>query len=126
MTPAALHSVVLHPAAVRVVAAAGHTSQIRLLAVFLLSVFLGFEVISKVSSTLHTPLMSGTNAIHGVIMIGAIVALGTAHSVPAKAIGVSALILATVNAVGGFVVTDRMLGMFRHRRRHDEAGGERR
>lgn len=125
MTPAALH-----PTAVGVVAAAGHTSQIRLLAVFLLSVFLGFEVISKVSSTLHTPLMSGTNAIHGVIMIGAIVALGTAHSVPAKVIGVSALILATVNAVGGFVVTDRMLGMFRqrqqHRRRRDEAGGERR
>jgi NAD(P) transhydrogenase subunit alpha len=121
MTPA-----VLHPATGTVLAAAGHPSQIRLLAVFVLAVFLGFEVISKVSSTLHTPLMSGTNAIHGVIMIGAIVALGVAHSVPGKVIGVSALILATVNAVGGFVVTDRMLGMFRHRRRHDGPGGERR
>jgi NAD(P) transhydrogenase subunit alpha len=87
-------------------------------------VFLGFEVISKVSSTLHTPLMSGTNAIHGVIMIGAIVALGSAHSWPGKVIGVSALILATVNAVGGFVVTDRMLGMFRRRKPHDGPGGE--
>jgi NAD(P) transhydrogenase subunit alpha len=114
----------LHPVAGSVgyvAAAADHTSQIRLLAVFLLAVFLGFEVISKVSSTLHTPLMSGTNAIHGVIMIGAIVALGTAHSTPAKILGASALILATVNAVGGFVVTDRMLGMFRHRR-HRQRG----
>jgi NAD(P) transhydrogenase subunit alpha len=93
-----------------------HTSEIRLLTVFILAVFLGFEVVAKVSSTLHTPLMSGTNAIHGVIMIGAIVVLGTAHSGPAKAIGVLALILATVNAVGGFVVTDRMLEMFRDRR----------
>jgi proton-translocating NAD(P)+ transhydrogenase subunit alpha len=111
MTPAALPA-----ATVSAVAAAGHTSQIRLLAVFVLAVFLGLEVISKVSSTLHTPLMSGSNAIHGVIMVGAIVALGSAHSLPGKVIGVSALILATVNAVGGFVVTDRMLGMFRRRR----------
>jgi NAD(P) transhydrogenase subunit alpha len=102
-------------AATHVVAATSHTSQIRLFAVFVLAVFLGFEVISKVSSTLHTPLMSGTNAIHGVIMIGAIVVLGAAHSGPTKVIGFSALILATVNAVGGFVVTDRMLGMFRRR-----------
>ena len=99
-----------------VAAGAGHTSAIRLLAVFLLAVFLGFEVISKVSSTLHTPLMSGTNAIHGVIMIGAIAVLGAAHSPAGKAIGVLALILATVNAVGGFVVTDRMLDMFRQRK----------
>lgn len=125
MTPAApttLNSV--HPLSVTVLATADHTSQIRLLAIFVLAVFLGFEVISKVSSTLHTPLMSGTNAIHGVIMIGAIVALGTAHSLPAKVIGVSALVLATVNAVGGFVVTDRMLGMFRRRRGHDSSGGD--
>jgi H+-translocating NAD(P) transhydrogenase subunit alpha len=121
MTPAALIS---QPAAATVLAAADHTSQIRLLAVFVLAVFLGFEVIAKVSSTLHTPLMSGTNAIHGVIMIGAIVALGSAHSLAGKVIGVSALILATVNAVGGFVVTDRMLGMFRRRRRNDTPGGE--
>jgi NAD(P) transhydrogenase subunit alpha len=126
MTPA-----VLHPAVGTVLATADHTSQIRLLAVFVLAVFLGFEVVSKVSSTLHTPLMSGTNAIHGVIMIGAIVALGSAHSWPGKVIGVSALILATVNAVGGFVVTDRMLGMFRRRQRGQrhsdasEAAGQR-
>ena len=117
MTPVALH-----PGVGTVLAAADHTSQIRLLGVFVLAVFLGFEVIAKVSSTLHTPLMSGTNAIHGVIMVGAIVALGSAHSWPGKVIGVSALILATVNAVGGFVVTDRMLAMFRRRRRHNDAG----
>jgi NAD(P) transhydrogenase subunit alpha len=120
MTPAALYAPA-YSAAGTVLATAGHTSQIRLFALFVLAVFLGFEVVSKVSSTLHTPLMSGTNAIHGVIMIGAIVALGSAHSWPGKVIGVSALILATVNAVGGFVVTDRMLGMFRRRRRHGDA-----
>jgi NAD(P) transhydrogenase subunit alpha len=122
MTPAALDPATMTSATV--LAATGHTSQIRLVAVFVLAVFLGFEVVAKVSSTLHTPLMSGTNAIHGVIMIGAIVALGSAHSLPAKVIGVSALILATVNAVGGFVVTDRMLGMFRRRRHPDGPGGE--
>jgi NAD(P) transhydrogenase subunit alpha len=119
MTAAMLHPTVV--SAARVVASADHTSQIRLLAVFVLALFLGFEVISKVSSTLHTPLMSGTNAIHGVIMVGAILVLGAAHSTAAKVIGVSALILATVNAVGGFVVTDRMLAMFRRPR----AGGVR-
>ena len=124
MTPAALDPATA--TATAVLAAGDHTSQIRLVAVFVLAVFLGFEVVAKVSSTLHTPLMSGTNAIHGVIMIGAIVALGSAHSLPAKVIGVSALILATVNAVGGFVVTDRMLAMFRRRRHHDGPGGERR
>jgi NAD(P) transhydrogenase subunit alpha len=126
MTPAVLCSpAATRPAAALAEAAGDHTSSIRLLAVFVLAVFLGFEVISKVSSTLHTPLMSGTNAIHGVIMIGAIVALGTAHSLPAKVIGVSALILATVNAVGGFVVTDRMLGMFRRRRPDTHRGSDR-
>jgi H+-translocating NAD(P) transhydrogenase subunit alpha len=89
--------------------------------VFLLAIFLGVELIGRIPATLHTPLMSGTNAIHGVIMVGAILVLGAAHSTPAKVIGVSALILATVNAVGGFVVTDRMLAMFRRPR----AGGVR-
>lgn len=88
-------------------------SGIGLLTIFILSIFVGFEVVSKVSSTLHTPLMSGANAIHGVIMVGAMIILGNANSVLTKVFGVIALILATLNAVGGFVVTDRMLEMFK-------------
>jgi NAD(P) transhydrogenase subunit alpha len=82
------------------------------LTIFVLSVFVGIEVISKVSSTLHTPLMSGANAIHGIILLGAIIVTGTAESSLAVAVGVVAVVLATVNMVGGFVVTDRMLQMF--------------
>ena len=82
------------------------------LTIFVLSVFVGIEVISKVSSTLHTPLMSGANAIHGVILVGAIIVAGHAHSNLALIIGLLAVVLATVNMVGGFVVTDRMLEMF--------------
>lgn len=93
--------------------ASATVSGIGLLTIFILAIFVGFEVISKVSSTLHTPLMSGTNAIHGIIMIGAMAILGAAHSWPAKILGVIALVLATLNAVGGFVVTDRMLEMFK-------------
>jgi NAD(P) transhydrogenase subunit alpha len=70
------------------------------------------EVISKVSSTLHTPLMSGANAIHGVILIGAILVTGSAQSTPILVLGLVAVILASINMVGGFVVTDRMLVMF--------------
>jgi NAD(P) transhydrogenase subunit alpha len=70
-------------------------------------------VISKVSATLHTPLMSGANAIHGVILVGAIIVTGQAESVPVVIVGLLAVVLATVNMVGGFVVTDRMLEMFR-------------
>ena len=81
------------------------------LTIFVLSVFVGIEVISKVSSTLHTPLMSGANAIHGVILLGAIIV--TAHSSGvALVVGLVAIVLAAVNMVGGFVVTDRMLQMF--------------
>ncbi len=83
---------------------------------FVLSVFVGIEVISKVSSTLHTPLMSGANAIHGVILVGAILVTGFTHSTVALVIGLVAIVLATVNMVGGFVVTDRMLQMFTRRR----------
>ena len=83
-----------------------------LLTFFVLSVFVGFEVVSKVSSVLHTPLMSGANAIHGVILVGAIIVAGHADSNLALAIGLLAVVLATVNTVGGFVVTDRMLEMF--------------
>jgi len=82
------------------------------LTIFVLSVFVGVEVISKVSSTLHTPLMSGANAIHGIILLGAILVTGYAESNAQLVVGLVAVVLATVNMVGGFVVTDRMLQMF--------------
>jgi proton-translocating NAD(P)+ transhydrogenase subunit alpha len=89
------------------------TESIALLTIFVLAAFVGVEVISKVSSTLHTPLMSGANAIHGVILVGAIIVTGQAESALVVAVGLLAVVLATVNMVGGFVVTDRMLEMFR-------------
>jgi len=92
-------------------------TTLGLFTIFVLSVFVGFEVISKVSSVLHTPLMSGANAIHGVILIGSIVILGTGHGAAQVVLGFVAVVLATVNAVGGFVVTDRMLEMFKGRGR---------
>ncbi len=79
---------------------------------FVLSVFVGVEVISKVSSTLHTPLMSGANAIHGIILLGAVLVTGQTESTPTLVVGLVAIVLAAVNLVGGFVVTDRMLQMF--------------
>jgi H+-translocating NAD(P) transhydrogenase subunit alpha len=82
------------------------------LTIFILSVFVGIEVISKVSSTLHTPLMSGANAIHGVILLGAIIVTGSTDNNVALLVGLIAIVLAAVNMVGGFVVTDRMLQMF--------------
>jgi len=82
------------------------------LTIFVLSVFVGIEVISKVSSTLHTPLMSGANAIHGVILLGAILVTGTTDNTAALIVGLVAIVLASVNMIGGFVVTDRMLQMF--------------
>ena len=90
--------------------------SVTLLTIFVLSVFVGIEVISKVSSTLHTPLMSGANAIHGVILLGAIIATGTSEGALPVTLGVVAIVLAAVNMVGGFVVTDRMLQMFTRRR----------
>jgi NAD(P) transhydrogenase subunit alpha len=92
------------------------TDIVGLLTVFALAVFVGFEVISKVPGILHTPLMSGTNAIHGVIVIGAMLILGSAHGVLQITLGFIAVVLATLNVVGGFVVTDRMLEMFKGRR----------
>jgi len=89
---------------------------LALLTIFVLAVFVGFEVISKVSSVLHTPLMSGANAIHGIILIGAMTVLGTARGPLQLGIGFLATVLATINVVGGFVVTDRMLEMFKGRR----------
>jgi NAD(P) transhydrogenase subunit alpha len=82
---------------------------------FVLAVFVGFEVISKVPTILHTPLMSGTNAIHGIILVGAILIAATAQSPLQVILGLIAVILATINVVGGFVVTDRMLEMFKGR-----------
>jgi NAD(P) transhydrogenase subunit alpha len=78
-----------------------------------LSVFLGIEVISNVPAILHTPLMSGANAIHGVVIIGAIIVMGHAESTLAMVLGFLAVVLGTLNVVGGFVVTDRMLDMFK-------------
>ncbi len=89
---------------------------ISLLTVFVLAVFVGFEVVSKVSSTLHTPLMSGANAIHGIILVGAIIVAGQAHDPLVLVVALIAVLLATVNLVGGFVVTDRMLQMFSGRK----------
>jgi proton-translocating NAD(P)+ transhydrogenase subunit alpha len=93
------------------------TESVVWLTIFILSVFVGVEVISKVSPTLHTPLMSGANAIHGVILIGAILVTGTADSTGALVVGLAAVVLATLNMVGGFVVTDRMLEMFSGKKR---------
>ena len=89
-----------------------NTDPLVWLTIFVLAAFVGIEVISKVSSTLHTPLMSGANAIHGVILIGAILVAGSAQSTPILVLGLVAVILASINMVGGFVVTDRMLVMF--------------
>jgi NAD(P) transhydrogenase subunit alpha len=81
--------------------------------VLILSIFVGIEIIAKVPSILHTPLMSGSNAIHGVILVGAMLVLGSATTNLEEVLGFLAVILATLNVVGGFVVTDRMLEMFK-------------
>jgi H+-translocating NAD(P) transhydrogenase subunit alpha len=80
--------------------------------IFVLAAFVGFEVISKVPTTLHTPLMSQTNAIHGIVMLGGLIVVGFADDSLEKVIGVIAIAFGTINIVGGFMVTDRMLGMF--------------
>ena len=102
-----------------------NTEPIIWLTIFVLAIFVGVEVISKVSATLHTPLMSGANAIHGVILIGAILVAGTAQSTPILVLGLVAVILASINMVGGFVVTDRMLIMFSRPRRELEKSAHR-
>ncbi|MBO9727556.1 MAG: NAD(P) transhydrogenase subunit alpha [Chitinophaga sp.] len=93
--------------------------HIDLIYIVILSIFLGVEVISRVPSVLHTPLMSGANAIHGVVIIGAIIVMGKAEpdNYVALIIGFLAVILGTINVVGGFVVTDRMLEMFKGKRK---------
>ena len=91
--------------------------------VFVLASFLGAEIISKVPATLHTPLMSGSNAISGITIVGALVIAGAAESPVATWIGLAAVVLATVNVVGGFLVTDRMLEMFKPRSERGEDRG---
>lgn len=95
--------------------------------VFILAAFVGVEIISKVPAILHTPLMSGSNAIHGVILVGSMIILGSATTTLQTVLGFLAVVLATLNVVGGFVVTDRMLELFKskgpQRRRTDDKGG---
>lgn len=93
------------------------SNGLALLSIFTLAIFVGFEVVSKVSSTLHTPLMSGANAIHGVILVGAIVVADHASNNLQLSLALVAIVLATINMVGGFVVTDRMLEMFKAKKK---------
>ena len=93
------------------------TELIAVFTIFVLAIFVGLEVISKVPQTLHTPLMSATNAIHGVVLVGGILVLGVADSLGMRALGVAAVFFGTMNVVGGFVVTDRMLEMFKVRKK---------
>ena len=97
---------------------------VALLTVFVLAVFVGFEVVSKVSTTLHTPLMSGANAIHGIILVGAIIVAGQAADPWVLAVALLAVVLATANLVGGFVGTDRMLHMFHAKKDPVKAGAQ--
>ena len=98
-----------------------NTSFLIELTILILAAFLGVEVISKVPTLLHTPLMSGTNAIHGIVIVGAIIVAGTPHhGWFMKLLSFLAIVLASANVVGGFVVTDRMLEMFKKRREPNE------
>ena len=96
-------------------------SLVAVVTIFILAVFVGLEVISKVPQTLHTPLMSATNAIHGVILVGGVIVLGAAHDVPSLVLGFVASLFGVLNVVGGFVVTDRMLEMFKRKPKKKEA-----
>ena len=92
------------------------SESIALLTIFVLAIFVGFEVVAKVSSTLHTPLMSGANAIHGIVLVGSVTVAGHAEDTVTLIVALIAVLLATLNLVGGFVVTDRMLEMFKGRK----------
>lgn len=96
-------------------ASGGSTTAMLLLTVFVLAVFIGVEVITKIPPTLHTPLMSGSNAISGIALVGAVLAAGSGEAMLPKVLGFVAVTLATINVVGGFMVTHRMLGMFRRK-----------
>jgi H+-translocating NAD(P) transhydrogenase subunit alpha len=97
---------------------------VTLVTYFVLTIFIGFEVISKVPTILHTPLMSGSNAIHGIILVGALLIAASAQTPVEIILGFLAVVLATINVVGGFVVTDRMLEMFRGRQPAGRGGKE--
>jgi NAD(P) transhydrogenase subunit alpha len=99
-------------------------APMAVLTIFLLAIFVGFEVVSKVSTTLHTPLMSGANAIHGIILVGAIIVADNATSGLETTLSIVAVVLATINMVGGFVVTDRMLEMFKGKPKTPKASKE--
>ena len=102
-----------------------HLDQLALgLFVFVLAVFIGFELISKVPTLLHTPLMSGTNAIHGIVLVGALTVAAGSQDGLGTVIAVAAVVLGTFNVVGGFVVTDRMLEMFKGRKEPGEGAKE--
>jgi NAD(P) transhydrogenase subunit alpha len=88
-------------------------TTVFLLFILMLSIFLGFELISRVPSQLHTPLMSGSNAISGITIVGAVLSLSTGNETVTAVLGTAAVVAATINVVGGYLVTDRMLGMFR-------------
>jgi len=105
---------------------ASSLSGFALLTIFVLSVFVGFEVVSKVSAVLHTPLMSGANAIHGIVLLGGIIVLGAADSPLEIILATLAVLLGAINLVGGFVVTDRMLEMFKPKKVETKAaeGGD--
>jgi NAD(P) transhydrogenase subunit alpha len=88
---------------------------VLLLTIFVLAIFVGFEIITKVPPTLHTPLMSGSNAISGITLVGSLIATGAEHTVLATILGFLAVVMATINVVGGFLVSHRMLAMFRRK-----------
>ena len=90
------------------------------LAILVLAAFVGFEVISKVPNTQHTPLMSGTNAIHGIVLLGGLIVIGPADGFLEEALAVIAIAFGTINVVGGFLVTDRMLAMFKGKKKKQE------
>lgn len=92
--------------------------------VFIMAIFVGFEVISRVPSVLHTPLMSGTNAIHGIVVLGAFLVAGSADTLLLKVLGFIAVVFGAANVFGGFVVTDRMLEMFKRRQPAQSEHGE--
>ena len=94
------------------------------LTILVLAAFVGFEVISKVPNTLHTPLMSGTNAIHGIVLLGGVLVISSASGALNKVILFIAIVFGTINIVGGFLVTDRMLGMFKGRDRKPARGAD--
>ena len=94
------------------------------LAILVLAAFVGFEVISKVPNTLHTPLMSGTNAIHGIVLLGGVLVIASAEGTLNKVLLFIAIVFGTINIVGGFLVTDRMLGMFKGRGRTADGRGQ--